>query len=181
LSTDPFVIADLTDAPRQAQNLAPGVSLPAARTGVGVRPGAVEGPWPTGPGFGSPGPNIGFAFTLVQRARDRFALAVREHTADAYALVAALAMKRASSFGRAPVVDDVSCGLVVLGYEGPTAESFVEWRLLIGADAAHDYIRVQAVCDAVAIDDLRQSPARLVEQIETIHERLRTNLVTTLS
>ena len=175
MPTDPFVTAIPADSPRQAQNLAPGVSLPPARPSVGDRPGEVAGPWPRGAGFGSPGPNIGFALTLVARARSRITLAPNEHEADAHALVAAVAMKRASLFGRAPVAADVSCALLVLGYEGPASGDFVEWRILAGVDAAHDYRSGRDLCAQISPEDIRLDPRDLAPRAESIHQHLRAN------
>lgn len=181
MPTDPFVTAVPEDSPRQEQNLAPGVSLPPARPSAGGRPGEVAGPWPRGAGFGSPGPNVGFALTLVARAHLRITLAPNEHEGDAHALVAAVAMKRASLFGRAPVAADVSCALLILGYEGPASGDFVEWRILAGIDAAHDYRPGLDICARVSPEDLRLDPRDLAPRAKAIHEHLRASPAGTLS
>ena len=85
MSTDPFVAPRIEDAPRQEQNLAPGVHYPAGRPWRAERPGDLRTGQPKGELFGAPGPNIGYALTLVERARDRIALAPQEHSADAEA------------------------------------------------------------------------------------------------
>jgi hypothetical protein len=76
LPTDPFVPERLEDEPRQEPNLPPGVKMPPARSWVADRPGDIPAGWPSGKLLGSPGPNIGYALTLANRARDRFALAL---------------------------------------------------------------------------------------------------------
>jgi hypothetical protein len=68
-----------------------------------------------GAGFGSTGPDAGYAMTLV-KTRD-FELAEGEHRANANAAVAAVAAARSSLFGRAPTKKDVDLALVLLGYD----------------------------------------------------------------
>src|SRR5659263_277509 len=98
MPTDPFVVPSQGDAPRQEQNLAPGVTLPPAQHWTADRPGDLHGGQPRGEMLGSPGPNIGYALMLVHRAQDRIALAPHEHVDDASAVVGEIAMKRASSY-----------------------------------------------------------------------------------
>jgi len=97
MSTDPFVAARIEDKPRQKQNLAPGVNYPAARPWRADRPGELRSGQPRGVLFGAPGPDIGYALTLVERSRDRLALAPHEHFAAAAAVVGGVAMRRAPS------------------------------------------------------------------------------------
>ena len=75
MAADPFVADTLADEPRQARNLAPGVSMPPARPWVADRPGdEVSLGQPHGRLFGNPGPNIGYAAILTHRIVDRLAL-----------------------------------------------------------------------------------------------------------
>jgi hypothetical protein len=175
MATDPFVSPTLDDAPRQAQNVAPGVRLPAAHSWTADRPGDLHGGagQPTGALLGSPGPNVGYAFTLAERARDRLALAPHEHAADAVAVVAEMAMCRAASYRRAPVMADVECAMLALGYQGGCAPAFAEWRAR-AVDGAHEqYRRRRALCDAVDLDALRLAPSALSSRTADVRERLR--------
>jgi hypothetical protein len=174
VSTDPFVPTSLDDAPRQEQNVAPGVHVPPARAWRVHRPGdEVSVGQPHGELLGNPGPNIGYALTLVQRARDRFALAPHEHADDAAALVGELAMRRAASYGRAPVMADVECAMLVLGYQGGCAPDFAEWRVTVGEGAHHEYARRRAVVDAVSLDELRLAPTALGARVEEVRAHVR--------
>src|SRR5882672_1656647 len=137
MPTDPFVSPELDDAPRQEANLAPGVRLPAAKSWRPTRPGDLVAEQPIGPLLGRPGPNVGYALTLVQRVRDRFSLAPHESIADAQAVVGELAMKRAAAFGRAPVMHDVEAAAALLGYLGDVDPDFVRWRAAVVHGAAH--------------------------------------------
>ena len=173
MPTDPFVVPADGDAPRQEQNLAPGVTLPPAPPWTADRPGDLRGGQPRGEMLGSPGPSVGYALTLVHRAQDRLALAPHERVDDACAVLGAVAMKRASSYGRAPVMPDVECAMLVLGYEGGVAPDFAEWRVREIDGAHHEYARRRVLCDAVSLDALRLAPQALAPRVEEVRRELR--------
>ena len=139
MPTDPFVAPTLEDHPRQEPNVAPGVRLPAARAWVADRPGDLTTGQPEGALFGNPGPNVGYAVALAHRVRDRLDLGAYESSEDALAVVAELAMKRASSFGRAPVITDVEIAATLLGYDGEVDPVFVAWRIEAVHGVSHEY------------------------------------------
>ena len=116
--TDPFVPSDPSARPRQQQNLPPGVALPPADDWRSDRPGDLGPDQPEGALFGRPGPNVGYAYTLAQRAKDRLRLGPFEHADDAVAVIAEVAGKRAAQFGRAPVIGDIDLAIALLGYDG---------------------------------------------------------------
>jgi len=173
MSTDPYVAATLDSAPRQEPNLAPGVHYPPARPWRADRPGDLRGGQPTGELLGSPGPNIGYALSLIARARDRMALAPHEHFEDAAAVVGELAMKRAASYGRAPVMADVEGAMLILGYQGGVDPAFAKWRVRAVEGAHDDYQRRRALCDAADLDALRLAPTALAPRATEIREALR--------
>ena len=115
--------------------------------------------------LGRPGPNIGYAYTLAERVRDKVKLAPHESVDDAIAVMAELAMKRAAAFGRAPVLHDIEIAGSLLGYLGERHPDFVEWRVhaLHGAD--HEYGVRRAIVDAVPIDVLRLAPSAVGEHV----------------
>ena len=156
MPTDPFVAKDSRAAPRNEPTLAPGVVLPASREWRADRPGDLpDGVQPTGPLFGSPGPNVGYALRLVHRASGDFQLEPGERRDDAEAAVAAVAMKRASAFGRAPVIRDIELAATLLGYYGGADPDTLAWRVDTVAGAHHEYGRCRAVADAVDVEQLR--------------------------
>ena len=174
MSTDPFVAPDIDELPRQAQNVAPGATLPAPDAWHLGRPGdEVAIGQPRGMLLGSPGPNIGHALALVQRVRDRLALAPGEHADDAAAIVGELGMRRAASYGRAPVMPDVECAMLVFGYQGGCAPDFAAWRAQVVEGAHHEYPRRRALCDAVPIDVLRLAPTVLASRVAEVRGSLR--------
>ena len=122
MPTDPFVAPDLDDRPRQQQNLPPGLGYPPARSWRADRPGDLgskrtSAAQPGGTLRGRPGPNVGYGYTLAERAKDRFRLAAHEDLHDAVSVVAEIGMKRAAAFGRAPVIGDVELAMALLGYD----------------------------------------------------------------
>jgi hypothetical protein len=171
--TDPFVPERLEDEPRQEPNLPPGVKMPPARSWVANRPGDIPAGWPSGKLLGSPGPNVGYALTLANRARDRFALAPHEHPEDAIAVVAEIAMRRAALFGRAPVMPDVEFGMRIMGYTGDATSDFVTWRTRAVTGARHDYYERRGLVDAIPVDILRLVPSALAEHLREARDALR--------
>jgi hypothetical protein len=153
--TDPFVPADPDAKPRQQQNLPPGVALPPASDWRPNRPGDLGPEQPRGPLFGAPGPNVGFAYTLADRARERFQLGSFEDFDDAKVVVAEVAGKRAALFGRAPVMADIDRALALLGYDGSASTGQVEQRSFAVREASHSYPRRRALVDVVPEKMLR--------------------------
>jgi len=157
MPTDPFVAPDAQEAPRNAPTLPPGVTLPPSRDWRADRPGdLVDGVQPQGALFGSPGPNVGYALRLVHRASSGFVLGPGEHREDAEAVVAAVAMRRASSFGRGPIVADVDRAATLLGYRGGADADTVAKRVDAVAGAHHEYGTCRQVADQVDLDVLRR-------------------------
>jgi hypothetical protein len=130
-------------------------------TRVTSRPADLGAGQPRGTQLGNQGPDQGFALTIAEGFRDRLCLAPGEHAEDAIAGAVAVATKRSSLFGRAPVVHDVVIGLTVWGLLDEDAdEALVAERRSRFADIAHHhhYRERRAVADAVGDEVLRQTP-----------------------
>jgi hypothetical protein len=163
--TDPFVAPDLDDRPRQQQNLPPGVGYPPARSWRANRPGDLGAAQPGGILRGRPGPNVGYAYTLTERARDRLRLAPHEDLDDAVSVVAEIAGKRAAALGRAPVIGDVELAMRLLGYDGSADHAFASWRAHAVHGAAHGYPTRRAIVDSVPDALLAQPASRVADEI----------------
>ena len=172
MPTDPYVSTPRDELPRQKQNFAPGVHMPAARSWHADRPGDAIERRPAGPLVGSPGPSNGFALTLANRARDRFRLEPGEHVEDAVAVVAELAMKRASTFGRAPTTLDVDFAVELLGYAGPAPAEVRTWRPGVVRGAGHEYVVRRSIADMVSSSLLRLSITDLPEHLARVRGHL---------
>ena len=165
MPTDPFVPSDPNSRPRQQQNLPPGIALPPAGDWRSDRPGDLGPEQPDGALLGRPGPNVGYAYTLAQRAKDRLRLGPVEHLPDVLAVVAEVAGKRAALFGRAPVIGDVDQAIAILGYDGTAGDGFVAARTAAVYEASHSYSRRRKMVDSVPDELLRQRPQQAASEI----------------
>ncbi len=119
------------------------------------RPG--DGGVADGARLGAQGPDQGYALTLTDVARDELHLAAGEHWDDVKSLIAAIAMRRASLFGRAPVIHDVRVAAGLFGYDDPGApDDLVAYRRDAADETAHahhdDHLR--DVVDRISDDVL---------------------------
>jgi hypothetical protein len=116
---------------------------------------------PTGQRFGSPGPDQGYGLTLAERFVDRLQLTAGEHTEDAVAGALGIALRRASIFGRAPVVHDLDLAFTLLGCLGDAPSDLVAFRVPLVQGAAHSYWAQRDVVDKVRTETLRMTPAQV--------------------
>ena len=103
------------------------------------RPGDIarEGQ-PTGAGLGYQGPDQGFALRLMRQFEGRILLADGEHRSDVVAGCVAVAMRRASLFGRAPMKHDIEVALTLFGFlDDAPDEQLVRWRKERFAELSH--------------------------------------------
>lgn len=120
---------------------------------------------PSGPRLGTPGPDQGYALRLIARVRDRIRIQAGESIDDAVRGSVGIAMRRAATFGRAPVIDDVLCALTMWGWlldELPAdlAECRLESFAGIGL-GSHHYAEARAVVDSIPEQTLRMTLAQL--------------------
>src|SRR3954466_15016943 len=165
MPTDPFVPSELADRPRQQQNLPPGLAPPPARDWRADRPGDQGGVPVEGGLLGRPGPNVGYAYTLAARVKDRLDYSPYEHDVDVIAVTAEIAGKRAACFGRAPVMGDIDVAIALLGYDGLADELFVAQRVRLVREAAHSYVVRRGLVDAVPENLLRMRMAELLDHV----------------
>ncbi|MBI5157788.1 MAG: hypothetical protein HZA58_07225 [Acidimicrobiia bacterium] len=116
------------------------------------RPGDLRTPGevPYGVGFGTPGPDTGYALRLL---RDRDLPGGTERRADVTAAVAAVMGARAAALGRAPVPADVDAAITLLALDDAAAS-----RL---AGVAHDHARLRALVEAIPAHRLVLPASRL--------------------
>ncbi len=170
MSTQPFAPEALSDAPRQHPNLAPGVTIgPALRTSR-VRAGVAEARGRARSSLGGdPTPNAGYAFTLAGKRSLNWNLTADEHRADAVAVVAEIAIRRATGKHRAPTGADVEFAETLLGYLLPPSSAF-EWRPLVTAGAAHHYQHRRFVVDSIPNNLLSMELKDLASHTERIRQ-----------
>jgi hypothetical protein len=113
---------------------------------------------PSGPQFGSPGPDQGYALKLVKSFAGKIKLQEGEHEADAISGCAAVALKRSALFHRAPVIFDLELAFTVWGFLEPAPDALVAFRGPLFEGVAHDYAHQRAIADRVPEATLRLTP-----------------------
>ena len=140
----------------------PAERLPAHGGWTQRRPAELKNPGaPTGSRFGSPGPDQGYGMALAERFADRLVLAPGEHAEDAVAGALAVALKRASLFGRAPVIYDLELAYTLWGCLGDAPGDLVDFRSSALKGASHDYWVQRDAVDRVEESTLRLTPAQV--------------------
>ena len=122
---------------------------------------------PKGPRLGSPGPDQGFVLKLARRFDGRLHLAAGEHHSDAVAGCTAVALKRASIFGRAPMIHDLTVAFTIFGFLSPQPDAdLVRMRTPIFEEVSnpHHYSELRHIVDLVPEATLRLSVAQIEAQ-----------------
>jgi hypothetical protein len=134
-----------------------------------MRPADLADGQPIGPGLGNPGPDQGYMMRLAREFEGRLRLVPDEHDDDVMAGAAAIALRRASLFGRAPVIHDLTVALRVFGYLGdgetpdPDLVAFRR-RVFEGCADQHHFADLQALVDSVPEPVLRLTPQQVRER-----------------
>jgi len=135
-----------------------------------ARPGDLAGGQPTGALRGHQGPDQGYAYGLIHLFDDRVYLTESEDRDDVDAGCVAVALKRASIFGRAPVVWDLEAGYLAFGFldQHPPAELVARRTPLFeGAAEAHHYTHVRELVARVPTEVLALEPSAIRRRYET--------------
>ena len=137
-----------------------GDPLPPADRWTATRPGELEGLRPPeGRSMGNIGPDQGYGLKLAKRFADRLELQPGEHAADAVAGCLGVGLRRASKFGRAPVIFDFEFAFTVFGFLGGAPADLLAFRQPYFAEASHDYWDQRDIADLVAEETLALSPS----------------------
>ena len=151
MSTDDFIYKREIDEPRHQQNMPVGISTPVPKSWRADRPGdtkhgqgIVEGEL-----VGHPGPNVGFALTLSKTSNQNWFLIEGEHIHDVEVLLAEIAMRRASSFGRAPIQKDINLAAQLFGYDKQPIQGKGHWRLGIVHGCSHDEHKRRVIVNSI--------------------------------
>ena len=129
------------------------------------RPGDLTGGQPHGDRLGNQGPDQGYVLSLARRFAGKLSLTAGEHERDALAGAVAVALKRASLFGRAPVVHDLTAALTIWGFLGDAPADLVALRKGLFEEVAHphQYAAQRRLADLVPDEVLRQTPQQITE------------------
>lgn len=157
-----FVPVAPTGAFRDAED------LPVPDGWTADRPAEIHGGAPTGRQMGRPGPDQGYALKLASRFHGKLRLAPGEHEHDVIAGCLGVALKRAASYGRAPVIHDLELAFTVFGFTLEDAPAdLVRFRTPLFEAAGHHYELQRAIADMVADETLRKTPSQVRAQVLT--------------
>ena len=125
------------------------------------RPGDFAGRQPQGDRLGNQGPDQGYALKLAHEVFAPQLTCDGVSTEDAIAGGVAIALKRASIFGRAPIAHDLRLAFRLFGFlgekaPGPLAD--LRRRLFEGVSHPHHYGEARVIADAVPESTLRLDP-----------------------
>ena len=146
--------------------------IPAPKAWKATRPGDLKGGQPHGPQLGSPGPDQGYALTLARRFEDRLELADGEHREDAVAACVGVALKRASIFGRAPVIYDLEHAFTLWGFLGGAPEELIRFRKPLFEGARHHYWEQRQISDLVPDETVGLTPQQVRQRLAQWREML---------
>ena len=135
-----------------------GLGLPPARAWLADRPAELKAFQPEGASLGNPGPDQGYGLKLARRYLDRLDTGGLE-VEDVVAGCLGVGLRRASMFGRAPVIHDVDIAYRVWGFLGDAPAELVALRKPLFEGAAHHYWDQRAI-----VDHVPQSTLRLTHQ-----------------
>jgi hypothetical protein len=126
------------------------------------RPAEVHGRQPVGPRLGYQGPDQGYAIMLAERLRPEVRCQPGESVDDAMSGCTAVALRRASIYGRAPVMPDLRIAFTIWGFldASPPDELVAVRRPVFEgvADSLHHYEERRALVDSVPDATLRMTP-----------------------
>jgi hypothetical protein len=137
-----------------------GEHLPPALDWMADRPGELSATQASGYGQGSAGPSQGYGIKLANRFHGKLNLVAGENEHDVMAGCLGVALKRASSYGRAPVIHDFEIAFTLFGFLGddqPSADQLEVRRKMFEA-AGHHYEVQRSIADSISEDSLRRTP-----------------------
>jgi hypothetical protein len=126
---------------------------------------------PSGPRFGSAGPDLGYGLKLARMVEHRLEVPPEERE-DAVLGSFACGARRAASFGRAPVIYDMEWAYILWGFLGDAPEDLVTWRSELFRGAGEDYWLQRRIVDAVRPETLRLTPSDVRERLTSWKELL---------
>lgn len=133
------------------------------------RKAEIVGRQPKGNGFGNPGPDQGYVLTLAALVRNRIRVQPGEAIDDVIAGSITIALRRASQFGRAPVMADIMIALTIWGWllDNPPVDIVSHRRkLFVGlANTVHHYAESRVIADMVPETTFRIPLERLTSSM----------------
>ena len=143
-----------------ADRVRPVERLPPAESWRPDRPADLKEPgMPKGPRLGSQGPDLGYGMKLARTFADRITVTEGESVDDAIVGCFVVGTKRASLFGRAPVIYDFDLAFTLWGFLPGAPADLVTFRRPLFMGASHHYDDQRVIADRVPEETLRMAPA----------------------
>ncbi len=120
-------------------------------------------------GMGDTGPDQGFAIKLAKKLSDRVVLSEDEDLHDVLAGMVAIALRRASLFGRAPVISDVLLAGKLFGYFADTRAELLIHRKELFSGIAHDKYKERILVASIPENALLADPEAVVDILGQLH------------
>jgi hypothetical protein len=117
--------------------------------------------------MGYQGPDQGYALRLCRVFRDQIRVSEREDIADVERGCVQIALKRASLFGRAPVVHDLEIAYRIWGFLADEVDvALIEERerRFEGVSEAHHYADARVLVETVRDEVLMMSPGEIKDR-----------------
>jgi hypothetical protein len=131
------------------------------------RPGDIEGFQPSGSRLGYQGPDQGYGLKLARRLKSRLHVSGGVSVDDAIRGCLNIALRRASLFGRAPVIHDLHVAFTLWGFfDADPPRDLVERRgeLFTGIGNVHHYAEGRVVADLIPESTLRLTPQQVSDR-----------------
>jgi hypothetical protein len=130
------------------------------------RPGDIEGLQPSGERLGYQGPDQGYGLMLARRLAPKIHVVGDLDRDDAVRGAVNIGLRRASLYGRAPVVHDFVLAFTIWGFfdENPAADLVATREdLFRGIGNVHHYAEGRVIADLVPESTLRLTPQQAAE------------------
>jgi hypothetical protein len=141
-----------------------------------TRPTDIEGRQPAGAQLGYQGPGQGYVMTLAAIMKAHVQVQPGENIDDALKGCSLVALRRASLYGRAPVIHDLKIALTIWGFldENPPADLVATRRPLFEGvrNTLHHYGDGREIADLVPEQTLRMTPEAVAAQMPTAWKEL---------
>jgi hypothetical protein len=151
VAQQPNIELDPSDLPREGLDTAPARAWSASeKPGVITRPGQV----PRGKGFGTPGPDTGWALRIIRHIEG-------DMDPDLEHVLTSLMSARASAYGRAPIPEDLEVAKLLCGIgEGLPLDLSARRKTWLAA-VPHERSKGRAAVNDVDKDLLMKKPAEV--------------------
>jgi hypothetical protein len=149
-----YVPLNAADRVRAVERLPPAQPWRADRPSELAMPGL-----PVGPRLGSPGPDLGYGMKLARMLLDKIVVPEGESGEDAFAGCFAVGAKRASGFGRAPVIYDFQVAYTLWGWMAGAPADLVAFRRPLFQGASHEYEKQREIADRTPPETVAMAPA----------------------